>query len=103
MGINFIPNYYVDITDHYEAKKEGWYVPTGTKYSEFAFLSYDHVPLPTKTLSAAEVLEFRDKKWNEYFKNKNFLNLVEKRFGAKARTNVVEMSKIPLKRKILGH
>jgi LmbE family N-acetylglucosaminyl deacetylase len=22
MGINFIPNYYVDITDHYEAKKE---------------------------------------------------------------------------------
>ena len=88
---------------YYEAKKEGWYVPTGTKYSEFAFLSYDHVPLPTKTLSAAEVLEFRDKKWNEYFHNKNFLNLVEKRFGTKARANVVEMSKIPLKRKILGH
>lgn len=88
---------------YFEAKKAGWYVPGGEDYSEFAFLAYDHIPLPTKTLSAAEVLKFRDQKWNEYFKNERFLNLVEKRFGNIARQNVIEMSKIKLKRKILGH
>ena len=88
---------------YFEAKKQGWYVPSGTNYSEFAFLAYDHVPLPTKTLTAAEVLRFRDEKWNEYFSNNKFLNLVEKRFGAKARQNVIEMSNIKLRRKILGH
>ena len=65
-------------------------------------LSYETQPLPTKHLSAAEVLEFRDKAWKTYFTNPDYLGLVEKRFGSQQKKNVEEMSNISLKRKILG-
>ena len=87
---------------YFQAKAKGWYIPESTNYEEFAFLSYEHVPLPTNTLTAAEVLEFRDNAWNKYFSNKNFHNLVEKKFGNDALKNLTEMSKVKLKRKLLG-
>ena len=37
-----------------------------------------------------------------YFENGNYLNLVSKKFGEQANKNVQELSKIRLKRKILG-
>jgi len=82
------------------AKREGWKLPE--TYEAFAFLSYECDPLQTKHLSAAEVLRFRDDAWNAYFTNPNYLNLVEKRFGKLHRSNVEDMAKIKLKRKILG-
>jgi anaerobic magnesium-protoporphyrin IX monomethyl ester cyclase len=83
------------------AKREGWKLPS--TYEAFAFLSYECDPLQTKHLSAAEVLKFRDDAWNAYFTNSSYLNLVEKRFGKLQRSNVEDMAKIELKRKILGH
>lgn len=83
-----------------QAKNNNWYIPE--KYEEFAFLSYEAVPLPTKYLTSSEVLKFRDDAWHKYFSNKDFLNLVEKKFGTENKDNVIEMSKIRLKRKILG-
>ena len=62
-----------------QAKNNNWYIPE--KYEEFAFLSYEAVPLPTKYLTSSEVLKFRDDAWHKYFSNKDFLNLVEKKFG----------------------
>ncbi len=38
----------------------------------------------------------------EYFTNEKYLNLVEKKFGVEERQNVIDMSKIKLKRKLLG-
>jgi len=83
-----------------EAKNNGWDLPE--TFEEFAFLSYDCKPLRTKTLSGAEVLKFRDDAWHTYFSHKPFLDLVENKFGIQSRQNVEEMSKIQLKRKILG-
>ena len=83
-----------------EAKNNGWDLPE--TFEEFAFLSYDCKPLRTKTLSGAEVLKFRDDAWHTYFSHKPFLELVENKFGIQSRQNVEEMSKIRLKRKILG-
>jgi len=82
------------------AKNSGWDLPE--KFEEFAFLSYDCKPLRTKTLTGAEVLKFRDEAWHKYFSHEPFLNLVETKFGADSRRNLEEMSKIKLKRKILG-
>ena len=82
------------------AKQQGWDLPK--TYEEFAFLSYECKPLRTKHLSSSEVLKFRDEAWDKYFQDKNFLNLVSKRFGEKASKNVQDLSKIKLKRKILG-
>lgn len=82
------------------AKNNGWDLPE--KFEEFAFLSYDCKPLRTKTMTGAEVLKFRDEAWHKYFSHEPFLNLVETKFGADSRQNLEEMSKIKLKRKILG-
>ena len=82
------------------AKNSGWDLPE--RFEEFAFLSYDCKPLRTKTLTGAEVLKFRDEAWHKYFSHEPFLKLVETKFGADSRQNLEEMSKIKLKRKILG-
>jgi len=83
------------------AKKNGWKLPDA--YEGYAFLSYESEPLPTKYVTAAEVLKFRDHAWETYFSNPSYLDLVEKRFGSTERANVENMSKVKLKRKLLGH
>ena len=78
----------------------------GTKlpetYEGFSFHSYETLPLPTDTLSAKEIITLRDAAFDEYHNHKPFLKLIEKKFGKKAADNIVEMSKIKLKRKIKG-
>jgi radical SAM superfamily enzyme YgiQ (UPF0313 family) len=86
---------------YYEAKAKGWPLPDS--YAGYAFLSYESQPLPTKYLTAAEVLKFRDDAWHTYFSYEPYLALVEKKFGGKERRNVEEMAKIRLRRKLLGN
>jgi radical SAM superfamily enzyme YgiQ (UPF0313 family) len=83
------------------AKRNGWKLPDTPE--GYAFLSYESQPLPTKHLSSAEVLAFRDAAWQTYFTNPGYLDLVEKRFGPDRRKNVEAMATIRLNRKILGH
>jgi len=85
---------------HTQAKQKGWELPDS--YEGYAFLSYESQPLPTKTLSAAEVLKFRDEGWREYFTNPAYLDQLERKFGVRERRNVEDMATIRLKRKILG-
>jgi len=85
---------------YFKAKQNNWKLPDN--FEGYAFLSYESQPLPTKYLSSAEVLSFRDDAWNKYFTNDKYLNLVEKKFGLQERLNIEDMSKIKLKRKILG-
>jgi len=85
---------------YHVARENGWNLPNS--YEGYAFLSYECQPLPTKYLTAAEVLKFRDDAWHTYFSRPEYLELVERRFGAEQRRNVEELSKIRLKRKLLG-
>ncbi len=64
--------------------------------------SYETQPLPTNTLSAAEVLRFRDNAFNTYYTSPKYLDMLEQKFGFAAKTHVQEMTKIKLKRKLLG-
>ena len=87
---------------YYQAKANGWYVPDSlSQASEFAFLAYDHVPLPTNHIDAKTVLKFRDSGWNKYFSNPKYLELVDQKFGEVAVKNIKEMSSVKLRRKIL--
>ena len=72
------------------------------KFTEFGFLTYDSKPMGTKFLSSKEVLDFRDKAWTTYFTNPKYLDLVKSRFGEEQMNNVIEMAKVPLKRKLLS-
>ncbi len=85
---------------YHTALKNGWALPDS--YEGYAFLSYECQPLPTKYLSSSEVLAFRDQAWQVYFTNPAYLDLVENRFGYQERQNIEDMSRIRLKRKILG-
>jgi radical SAM superfamily enzyme YgiQ (UPF0313 family) len=85
---------------YYTAKANGWKLPSS--HSGYGFLSYDSEPLPTKHLSAAQVLKFRDEAWRTYFTNPKYLASVETTFGLQQRKNVEAMASIKLKRKLLG-
>jgi radical SAM superfamily enzyme YgiQ (UPF0313 family) len=85
---------------YFLAKGEHWDLPT--RFEEYAFLSYECKPLPTRHLSAADVLRFRDQAWRTYFSNPAFLDLVARKFGVEQRRNVEELSKVKLKRHLLG-
>lgn len=69
-------------------------------YSGYSQHSYETQNLPSKELSAAEILKFRDFAWNKYHTDKSYLNLLENKFGVLARKNLEETSKIKLKRKL---
>ena len=71
-------------------------------YEGYSFHSYETLPLPTEKLSAAEIIKLRDDNFIKYHNYKPFLEKIEKKFGKIAAQNIVEMSQIKLKRKILG-
>ncbi len=72
-----------------------------SSYGGYSFHSYKTVPLSTDTLSAAEVLEFRDESYNRYHNSKCFLERVERKYGKTAIENIKKMTKIKLKRKLV--
>ena len=62
-----------------DAIRKNWSLPeTWNGYSQHAVTT---LPLPTKYLSAAEVLRFRDEAFQVYFKNPNYLAMISRKFG----------------------
>lgn len=82
-----------------ELKNENIDLPT--KSIEYAQMSEYFKPLPTKYLTANEVLRFRDNTFNEYFTNNNYLEMMYNKFGFKVIENIQEMTQIKIKRKLL--
>ena len=83
-----------------EVKKNNILLPEN--YSGYSQHSYDTQNLPSKNLSAAEILRFRDFAWDKYHTSKKYLDLLEKKFGINAVNNLNNTTKIKLKRKLLG-
>ena len=75
-------------------------IPLPNDYEGFSFHGYETLPLPTETLTAAEVLEFRDKAFEEYHSYPPFQEKVQNKFGQIAIDNINKMLKVKLKRKI---
>ena len=71
-------------------------------YDGYSFHSYNTLPLPTLSLSAAEILKIRDDKFYEYHSLESFKKKIKEKFGEKAVKNIEEMIKIKLKRKIFN-
>ena len=78
----------------------GYELPT--TYTGYSFHAYDTVPMPTETLTPSQILKFRDDAYTIYHNDSNFLARIERLFGKAAADNIKEMSKVKLKRKILG-
>lgn len=81
------------------AVKENWQLPKS--WHGFSQHSHETLPLPTKYVSAVEVLEFRDKAFQKYFNTLAYLNMLENKFGKGIKKHIEEMTKVKLKRNIL--
>ena len=75
--------------------------PVPESFSAYSFHSYDCQPLPTKTMTAAEVLAFRDKAWHTVFTDPRYLSLVHAKFGQVAVDHIEKQTQITLRRKLL--
>jgi len=85
---------------HLQAIDKGWKLPD--KYEGYSQHSYETLNLSNDNLTAREILKFRDKAFIEYNSNPEYLNLLETKFGTRAKDNMVDTLKIKLKRKLLG-
>ena len=84
------------------AKKKGWILPddkNGPGWIGYSQHSYETLPLRTEHIKGSEVLEFRDKAFNTYFKNQNYLSMIKKTFGDHTVSHIEKMSSHKLKRK----
>jgi radical SAM superfamily enzyme YgiQ (UPF0313 family) len=71
-------------------------------WEAFSQHSYETQPLPTKYISAKDVLQFRDKAFYNYFSNPKYLNMIQKKFGEKVKLDIEDMLKIKIKRRLLN-
>ena len=83
-----------------QALRERWALPqTWTGYSQHAV---ETLPLPTKHLSAGEVLRFRDQAFNLHYSNPRYLDMVRQKFGEPTVQHIREMTAHKLERRFAG-
>jgi anaerobic magnesium-protoporphyrin IX monomethyl ester cyclase len=80
-----------------EAVRRGWKLPeTWSGYSQHAV---NTLPLPTRHLSAGEVLRFRDHAFNVYYTHQPYLDMIREKFGEETLAHIREMTSHRLERK----
>jgi anaerobic magnesium-protoporphyrin IX monomethyl ester cyclase len=78
------------------ASANDWKLPeTWGGYSQHAV---DSLPLPTKYLSGSEVLRFRDKAFQTYYRNPDYLSMIEQKFGIETVEHLRAMTSKTLER-----
>lgn len=75
---------------HLTALKLGWPLPE--KWSGYSQHAPDTLPLPTKYITASEVLRFRDHAFQVYFNNPNYLDMIGRKFGPETVQHIREMT-----------
>jgi len=81
------------------ALSEKWALPK--EWHGYSQHAYETLPLPTKFISAWDVLKFRDDAFHRYFESEKYLMMIEEKFGSKVKHHVQEITKTKLRRKIL--
>jgi len=87
---------------HVMAKTNKWHLPedkSGPGWIGYSQHAYETLPLRTEHVKASSVLDFRDKAFLTYFKNSNYLSMINKTFGSETVSHIQKMSSYTLKRK----
>ena len=82
-----------------DARRAGWRLPE--QWSGYSQHSKDCTPLPTRHVSAADVLAFRDQAFHTYFERPEYLDMVQRKFGPRARAHIEQMTQVRLRRYLL--
>lgn len=83
-----------------EALRQGWPLPE--KWTGYSQHSRDCLPLPTRYLTAREVLQFRDDAFLHYFTSPRYLDMVLRRFGPATVAHIKDMTSYRLERDLLN-
>src|SRR5262245_15793179 len=76
--------------------------PLPRAWSGYAQHARDCLPLPTRYLSARQVLQFRDDAFRRYFTAPRYLEMIEHRFGEPALEQIHRMAAVRLERDLLN-
>jgi anaerobic magnesium-protoporphyrin IX monomethyl ester cyclase len=68
-------------------------------WSGYSQHAVDTLPLPTKYLSAGEVLRFRDRAFQIYYDDANYLDMINRKFGATTKAHLQAMAAHRLERR----
>lgn len=84
------------------AKEKKWRLPdddNGPGWIGYSQHAFDTLPLPTEHIKASEVLDFRDKAFDTYFNNSDYLSMINKTFGQDTLGHIKKMTNHKIKRK----
>ena len=84
------------------AKQKHWALPDdqgGPGWIGYSQHAYDCLPLPTDSLTATQVLEFRDRAFLEYFGHSDYVSLLQRAFGPRVVAHVAEMCRHQVRRR----
>ena len=84
------------------AKQKQWPLPDeegGPGWIGYSQHAYETSPLPTDVLTATDVLDFRDRAFNEYFMNPSYLSMIKGKFGQHIVEHVQAMCNHTVKRR----
>lgn len=84
------------------AKQKKWKLPddeNGPGWIGYSQHAYDCLPLKTEKIKASDVLKFRDKAFDTYFKSNDYLSMINKTYGSKTVDHINNMTKKTIKRK----
>jgi len=80
-----------------EALRKG--IKTPETWQGYSPLAYETLPLPTRYLSASEVLEFRDRAFYHYFSRESYQRMLREKFGPEAEKHIQKLLQHRIKRK----
>jgi len=72
-----------------------------SNWLEYSQFSRETVPSATKHISAKKVLRFRDRAFEEYHKNPEYLRMIKSKFGSETVVHINQMLKYRISRKLL--
>ena len=70
-------------------------------WKSYALYGYECVPAGTRYLSPGDVLKFRDEAFIRYHGRKEYLSMIEEKFGRDTKEHITRMLNTPLKRRLL--
>jgi anaerobic magnesium-protoporphyrin IX monomethyl ester cyclase len=76
-------------------------LPLPEKWTGYSQHSRDCLPLPTRYLTAREVLRFRDAAFNTYYSHPRYLGMIGRKFGPETVAQIRDMTRHQLERDLL--
>jgi anaerobic magnesium-protoporphyrin IX monomethyl ester cyclase len=76
-------------------------LPLPRRWTGYSQHARDCLPLPTRYVSARDVLQFRDDAFRRYYTNPHYLGMIERRFGIETVAHLRQMTDVRLERDLL--